>query len=312
MRDDARPIVNLQHLRCFEAIYRLRNLTRAADSLQLTQSAMSKSLSCLRDEYGDALFVRAGGTMEPTPKAHSMIEPIRSALRIIDVELKSGARFDPSSAMRSFALCCSDLGTLYFLPKLLAHLRSHAPGVRLHVLPPAQTDMALGLAHGDIDLVLGAYPDLGSGIFTQHLFDDSYSCLLSAQHPRIKKNMTPEGFVNERHLVASNLGSGHQHAQIERRIVEACGPERIVARVPTFLAGSFMLEDTDLLLTLPTASAKRFTRASGLRMVPCPLQLPPLEVRQYWHERVQHDAAHQWLRQLVFDLFGAGASPTSQ
>jgi len=311
LRNDARTSVNIQQLRCFEAIYRLRSLTRASLELELTQSALSKALAVLRDEYRDPLFVRSPKGMEPTPKAQTMAEPVRQALHIVDVELRSGTGFAPAAATRSFTLCCSDLGALYFLPKLLAHVRSHAPGVRMNVVQPVQFDMALALAHGDIDLVLGSYPDLGAGIFQQRLFVDSYACLLSAQHPRIRRELTLELFLGERHLLASMRGSGHHHGAVERCIVEACGPERIAARVATLLAAPFMLEGSDLLLTLPTASARRFSRANGLRMVPCPLPLPQLEVRQHWHERVHHDAASMWLRQAVFDLFAEGGGTTA-
>jgi len=303
LRNNARTSVNIQQLRCFDAIFRLRNLTRAALELELTQSALSKALAVLRDEYQDPLFVRSPKGMEPTPKAHAMVEAVRQALHIVDVELRSGSAFAPAAATRSFTLCCSDLGALYFLPRLLAHVRSHAPGVRLNVVQPVQLDMALALAHGDIDLVLGAYPDLGAGIYQQRLFVDSYACLFSAQHPRIQRELTLELFLGERHLVAAMQGSGHHHNTVARSIVEACGTERIAARVATLLVAPFVLEGSDLLLTLPTASARRFSRASGLRMAPCPLPLPPLEVRQHWHERVHHDAASAWLRQVVFDLF---------
>jgi len=312
LRNEARASVNIQQLRCFEAIFRLRNLTRAALELELTQPALSKSLALLRDEYQDPLFVRTSKGMAPTPKAHAMAELVRAALHIVDVDLRTGTRFLPEGASRSFTLCCSDLGALHFLPRLLAHVRVHAPGVRLRFVQPVQQDMALGLASGEIDLVLGAYPDLGAGIYQQRLFTDSHACLFSAGHPRIGHALSLAQFLAESHLIATMPGSGHHHNIVGRCIGEACGTERVAAQVPTLLASPFILEGSDMVLTLPTVSARRLAQANhGLRMLPCPLALPPLEVRQHWHERVHHDAANAWIRQMVFDLFAdAGSAMT--
>lgn len=312
LRNEARASVNIQQLRCFEAIFRLRNLTRASLELGLTQPALSKALSLLRDEYQDPLFVRTPKGMEPTPKAHTMAELVRAALHIVDVDLRTGTRFLPEGASRSFTLCCSDLGALHFLPRLLAHVRDHAPGVQLRFVQPIQQDMALGLASGEIDLVLGSYPDLGAGIYQQRLFTDSYACLFSAGHPRIRHEFSLVQFLAESHLVATMPGSGHHHNAVGRCIVDACGTERVAAQVPTLLASPFILEGSDMVLTLPAVSARRLSQTSGLRMLPCPLPLPPLEVRQHWHERVHHDAANAWIRQMVFDLFADAGSVTAR
>ncbi|WP_354443959.1 LysR family transcriptional regulator [Ottowia thiooxydans] len=304
MENHNRSLVSIQQLRCFESIYRLRSITRAASELGLTQPALSKALASLRTEFRDQLFVRTPSHMEATTQADRMIQSVRKALHIVDVDLRAGTTFDPRVARRGFTLCCSDLGTLVLAPSLLAYFRANAPHVRLRVVPPVQIDMALGLAQGEIDLVIGAFPELSSDVYQQVLFSDTYSCLVSAQHPRIGKAITLEQFVSEYHVVASATRSGHQHSAVERRIIELCGADGIAVRVPSFLEAPPLVERTDFLLTMPTVSAKHFARPRVLRLVDCPLDIRPLEVRQYWHQRTHHDSAHLWLRTLVFELFG--------
>lgn len=305
MGGEDRLDIDLQHLRAFEATYRLRSLTRAAVELDLTQPALSKSLRTLRERFGDPLFVRTPRGMEPTPRAEEMVDPVRRALRIVDVELRSRTTFDPATDARAFAFYASDLGTLHFLQRYLEYASRHAPGLQFRVVSLAGANMPLGLTE-DVDLAVGGFPDLGAGIFQQRLFADPYVCLVSADHPRAGDAFTLEQYARERHVVASVAGTGHQHGQVESRIVEVCGSVRIAARAPSFLALPFMLRGTEYVFTLPEAHARRFVALGGLRMVPCPLPLAPLEIYQYWHERKHHDAAHRWFRQLTFELFGDG------
>lgn len=80
--------INLGHLDLnllvtFEVLMRVGNVTRAADELGRTQSAISHSLSRLRDQLGDPLLVKAGGKMSPTPFAIKLIENIRPILQSI-------------------------------------------------------------------------------------------------------------------------------------------------------------------------------------------------------------------------------------
>ena len=205
VRSDLRSDIELQHLRVFEATYRLRNLTRAAIELELTQPALSKSLRVLRERLSDPLFVRTPRGMELTSRADAMIEAVRRALHIVDVELRSAAEFDPATATRLFVLCCSDLGALHFVPRLLHHTTRPAPALQFRVVAPFP-DIASGLAEGEVDLAVGPFPDLGAGIFQQRLFSDSYVCVVSVDHPRVRDGYTIDDFKRERHLVASIPG----------------------------------------------------------------------------------------------------------
>lgn len=310
MNERHKLTLDRQHLRAFESTFRLRSLTKAADELGLTQPALSKSLRVLREHFSDPLFVRTPRGMEPTPRASSLVDAIQRALHILEVELRASPQFDPASSDRAFAFYCSDLGSLHFLPRLLTHAARAAPAVQFQAVSPFRADMAGALANGEVDLAIGAFPDLGAGIFQQLLYADGYVCLVSSDHPRVGDAMTIEQYVSERHIIASAHGTGHFHHRAEQLITAACGPKRIAARVPNFFVPPFMLQGTEYVLTLPSTSARRFMRLGGLRIVPCPLSLPQLEIRQYWHERFHNDPALRWLRGVVFELFGEGAEPS--
>jgi DNA-binding transcriptional LysR family regulator len=299
-----RSSIDVHHLRVFEAVFRLRSVTRAAAELGVTQSALSKSMSVLREHFSDPLFVRTPRGMEPTPRAMGLEGPMKQALAVFEDELRASPQFDPATSARWFAIYCSDMGAVHFLPALLAHAARHAPGVQFQLASPLHADMAAALAAGEADIAIGPYPDFGSGIFQQVLYTDRYVCLVDERHPRVQEELTLERYRAERHVVISAHGTGHVHREVERRIRETCPGDGIAALVPGFLTPAFVVQGSEYIATVPQLSARRFMALGGLRLLPCPLHLPTLEIRQYWHERFHHDPANQWLRGMVFSLFG--------
>jgi DNA-binding transcriptional LysR family regulator len=68
--------IDLNLLRLFDAVHRTRNVSRAAELLDLTQPAASQGLTRLRSLLNDPLFMRSGGGVQPTPRANRLADPI--------------------------------------------------------------------------------------------------------------------------------------------------------------------------------------------------------------------------------------------
>ncbi|RMF18553.1 MAG: LysR family transcriptional regulator, partial [Gammaproteobacteria bacterium] len=88
----------------FDTIYRERNLSRAAEVLHLTQPAVSRALSRLREALDDDLFVRQGREMVPTPRARQLIGPVRQALSMLQTGIGESRVFDPARLNRTFRI----------------------------------------------------------------------------------------------------------------------------------------------------------------------------------------------------------------
>ncbi|GLI97365.1 LysR family transcriptional regulator [Sphingobium sp. BS19] len=71
---------DLNLLRSLDALIRERNVTRASEKLHVTQQAMSGALRRLRGHFEDDLLVRVGRSMELTPLARALRDPVREAL----------------------------------------------------------------------------------------------------------------------------------------------------------------------------------------------------------------------------------------
>ena len=124
LKNDAAPSgADLSLLLVFEAVYAERQISRAAQRLGLAQPTVSNALGRLRRLTGDALFVRTGRGMEPTPHAERLAAPLREALAMLRGTLQARSQFDPAHDRRHFTLFLTDLGEAFFLPRLLARLR---------------------------------------------------------------------------------------------------------------------------------------------------------------------------------------------
>ena len=108
-----------------------RRVSTAAESLGLTQPTVSNALRRLRTALQDDLFVRTYQGMEPTPYAQQLAEPVSLAIHTLREALSRQDSFDPLTSERTFTIAMTDIGEIYFTPRLMDALSRLAPGCRI-------------------------------------------------------------------------------------------------------------------------------------------------------------------------------------
>lgn len=294
--------LDLNLIVAFDALIREGSVTRAADQLGITQSAMSHALRRLRGFFNDPLFVRVGDRMKPTPRAEQLSSAVLSVMATIRTELLSLASFDAATAKRTFNLCMWDMGELVFLPPIIDKLRELAPHCRLRVMQLPTEQVASALESGTADLVLGSQP-LPGGLFQQKLFLHSFATIVSARNTEIGETISLEEFSRMQHVVVTLSGKTEPYD----RAVEEHGIKRdIYLTTSHFLVVPHLLEQyPHLISTVPWELARVFEKYGGVRVLKPPLELPHFSLRQHWHPRYHHDEANVWLRQLIKETFQA-------
>lgn len=290
-------------LQLFDLLYDARSVTRVAEQLGQSQPTVSIWLGRLREYLHDPLFIRTPGGMVPTPRADALIGPCREILESLRRFSSWELGFDPATAQRRFRICMSDASHITLLPRLLAHVRAQAPGIRLEAARiDGHTERALEA--GEADLALGHMPWLGASMYQQHLYEQDWVCLAHARHPRIGARLDVRQYAQEGHvLIAAGTGAQLLEQALARERVE----RRVVLELPGFLGLGAVIQGTDLIATLPRHTGETLAQANGLAVHPCPIPVEGFAVRQHWHPRYHHEAGHRWLRGVVAQLFGPGA-----
>lgn len=238
--------------------------------------------------------------MVPTPQADALIGPCREILESLRRLSTWEVAFDPATAQRRFRICMSDASHVTLLPRLLAHVRAQAPGVRLQAARiDGNTERAL--ESGEADLAIGYVPWLSGGIYQQQLYEQDWVCLANRHHPRLKKRLSANAYRTEGH-VAITAGTGT--ALLEQALLRERIERQVVLELPGFLGLGAIVRNTDLITTLPRHIGETLAQASDLAVHGCPIPVEGFAVRQHWHARYHHEAGNQWLRALVARLFG--------
>ncbi|MBS0511934.1 MAG: LysR family transcriptional regulator [Proteobacteria bacterium] len=296
-------------LQIFDEIYKTRSVSRAAEQLGLGQPVVSIALGKLRQHFGDPLFVRTSSGMDPTPLGEELVRPIRNAIDALQAALGYRTAFDPRTVQRMFRIAMTDISQIVLLPGLWTRLHQLAPGVTVDV-----ANLSLETAHmlesGEVDLALGFMPQLDAGFYQHTLFAQRYVCLASVDHPRIQGELTLERFQAEEHAMVISSGTGHGY--LERELARQGVTRKVVLRVPNFLGVAFVVEHTDLVVTIPARLGDMLSRHGRFRIYPTPFAQPGYSVKQFWHERFHHDPGNRWLRGLIRELLGEAAAEASR
>jgi DNA-binding transcriptional LysR family regulator len=290
--------LDLNLLTIFDALLREQSVTRAAEGLGVTQSAISHSLNRLREFFDDQLFVKAPEGMVPTRKAEALRAAVIDVVAAIRQRILSEAAFDPATSRRAFTLCMTDMGELVFLPPLLKQLRALAPNCRVRTLQVPSEQIEGLLSTGEADLALGSIRTAPEGLYRQRLFMHSLVTIVSARNRDVGQRLTLRQFEKMSHVVVSLAG---RHGDAYDSVIEEQGIKRTVfLATPHFLTVPLLLErEPDLIATVPLELANVFQRYGTVRVVRAPVELAPYALSQHWHPRFHHDPAVIWIRELV-------------
>jgi DNA-binding transcriptional LysR family regulator len=299
--------IDLNQLVLFQQLMVERRVSKVAENLGLTQPAVSNTLAKLRRQFGDDLFVRTPAGMVPTPFAEQLAEPIGYALGMIHSGLNQHSRFDPASVQRSVTIGMTDIGEIVFLPALMERLRQQAPGVSLSTVRTTATRLRDDMASGQVDLAIGPLPQLKAGFFQRRLFRQRYVCLFRKGHALARKRLTLADFKAAEHLVIVSAGTGH--GQVDELIRRAGIERRVCLTIPHFVSVGHLLRRTDMVATVTERLAQSLVEPFELSYCPHPVDLPEIAINVFWHAKVHRSPAHQWLRGVVFDLFGDDKAP---
>lgn len=292
-------LIDVKLLRLLDLLYDTRSVTRCAELLEQSQPTISIWLSRLRRELHDPLFVRSAEGMLPTPRADALIVHVRDALAALRRLSAPEHGFDPASSERRFRICMTDASHVTMLPQLFAHVHALAPSVTLEALGIAGGTAGL-LQAGEADLALGLVPELESGFYQQALYPQDWICLVNRYHQRIGEQLNLERYGREGHVgILSGSGSTLLRETLKAQQVE----RRVAIELPGFLGLAAIVSTTDLIATVPRHIGNALARSASLRILPCPLPIPPFIVKQYWHARFHHDSGNRWLREMCVSLF---------
>ncbi|MBS0442549.1 MAG: LysR family transcriptional regulator [Proteobacteria bacterium] len=278
------------------AVHEEGSVTRAAQRLGLTQSAVSHALDKLRALTGDALFVRSGRGIVATAQADALVPRARALLDELRA-FSHAAGFDPTRWEGTITVAANDLQRDLLVPPLLARLQSQCPGVRLRVWP-SQAPRPELLRDQGCDLVVTPRPPEDADLVKKRLFEDRYAVFFDPAVRRAPK--TRAAYLGAQHI--SVRYEDGRSIDIDTWLAGQGVQRELVATVPAYAGIAALLRGSQRLATGPALLARGVLHEFA--SAPVPVATPAMPMYMVWHLRRQHDPAHRWLREAVEAIVG--------
>ncbi len=290
--------LDLNLLKIFEGLYQQQNMTRAAEVLNLSPSAVSHAISRLREVLGDALFTRQGKKMMPTPACVRIAPVLLDSLAQLRVSLQMFSHFEPLTTQQCFTVAIHHSIEPHVMPHLFRAIQRQAPLAKLDCVQLNREQITRQLTSGRVDVVIDIARPLGLPLHHQAMIDDEYVVLMANDHP-LMGCLNQEAYIQAQHIGVSSRPSGPFLEDIS--FLQDGINRDIRARCQSFQTAVRLVQVSELLLTLPASVARDY---SSLRLAiqPLPITLKCIATHLYWHENSHEDASLSWFRDLVFTL----------
>lgn len=267
------------------------SVTGAAQTLGVTQSAVSHQLDRLRGITGDPLFVKSGRGIVATARAQALAQEARELLRRLQGFVHVGA-FEPARWRQQLTIAANDFQRDVLLPPLMQRLRRSAPGLSLRVIPSAVPTLDM-LRHEHCQLAISPRPPDGADVMQKRLFEDSYRVFYDAMVRPAPPDQSE--YLNAEHVTV--VYEPRRMLDLDQWLLDQGVQRQFRVTVPGFAGLPSFLKGTDMLATAPGLLHLHLLR--DLASAPVPLPCPPMPMYLIWHRRYQLDPAHQWLRAEV-------------
>ncbi|WP_317918018.1 LysR family transcriptional regulator [Vibrio sp. MACH09] len=297
--------IDLNLLVCLKVLFEEENVTRAAEKLCLSQSAMSKSLAKLRVQFNDPLFTRTSHGLKPTSRAQA-IKPKLNALVNQLSEIHGPDKFEPHLSNRRFNIALVESGYPLILPHFLPSLFVEAPNIKIstHIWDDSTFnklktgELDIGITGKDIqfsDAALTMHPP--QGINEHVLYQDNQVCVVRKDHPVLQQEWDLPKYLSLRHVQVRC--DGNEKWLLDFKLANLNLHRDVAITVPDFNSAASLCTYTDFVFTAPSHFSNLVAKHFDLVVLPLPLEFPPMAYTLFWHKDNQADPALDWLTKII-------------
>ena len=303
--------VDLNLLIALDALLSERSVTRAALRLELSVSAMSRTLARLRVATGDRLLLQAGRALVLTPYAEQLSERIPALVREAEAALgRADPRLEIATLEQRFTVRAGEGFVDLLGAALMERVRRAAPRVQLRFTPKPDWN-AQPLREGNVDLEIGIVKTSAPEVRTRLLLRDRYIGVCGIGHPLLNDgdgDVSLERWTAYPHVAISRTGQADDPVDAALELSEL--RRRVPIVVPSYTSAIQLARQSDLLAVVPhsclgNAFLPDYAAANGVRPFELPLRVPAFNVSAIWHPRLDHDPAQRWFRAEVSAVFAA-------
>lgn len=287
--------LDLNRLVALDALLDEASVSRAAERLHVSQPAMSATLAALREHFDDPLLVSLGRTMRLTGFAQGLRDPVRELLLQAQALAQRRPARTVATLERRVTLVASDMTVTVLLAPLAERATREAPGLQLRILPVG-THLRDELDRGEVDLVLSAREGLSDRHPCRTFYRAAFACLLWREHEVATLDLPT--YLALPHV--ATRWPWHDFTTMEERALREAGWRRHVdVEVPSFTLMPPFLIGTRRVATLPQPLAESLAQHAPLKVLPCPVVIPPLSGAVQWHRHQNDDPAIRWVVQTL-------------
>lgn len=288
--DDPLPArLDLNLFRCFAMIYQERNLTRAADRLCISQSAVSHALARMREQLGDPLFVRESQGMLPTPLARQIWPDVEQGLQALHRATQRRDDFDPARDIEQITIAMNDEVEPTLLPLLMARLRRDGLHMRIASVRLDRSTLRADLATGRLDCVIDVAQAADDQLLHVPLTRDEFVVV-----SRRKRPLDAQAYIDAEHITVSSRRTGRSYEDIE--LARQGIHRRVTTRCQHYQSAWQLVAASDALLTMPRSLAESASSLVPNHIQELPIAIAPVELHFFWHRDRDSNPSTQWLK----------------
>lgn len=302
--------LDLNLLVALDALLTEQHISRAAEKIHLSQSAMSNALGRLRTYFDDDLLVPIGRKMELTPRAEILKDSVRDVLVRIEGTVAAQPAFVPTGSDRTFRIFASEYTQLVLAPHLMRLLAGQGPGLQVEWLPQGNNSY-LQIERGEADFLIIPEAFCSQKHPTERLFEEDFVCLVWRESHLAQGQLTLQRYQNALHA-CMRPGDGRTQAY-ESLLFQSRGLTRKIA-VTTYSFATLpsLITGTEYIATVHRRLARYFEKAWPVAMRPMPIPFGTMHQCVQWHQYRTQDPALIWLRSLLPQAVAAMDGPAAK
>jgi DNA-binding transcriptional LysR family regulator len=298
--------LDLNLLLVLRELLRERNVTRAAERVGVTQPAVSAALSRLRRHFDDELLVRVSRGYVLSPLAEQLKRQVEEICAAAEQLFSTGAAFDPASTRREFTLMMADYTVAVLGGGISRLFEEQAPHASLHIRL-AREALALDMPHllRWVDgIVAPERTQTLPSARSAELFRDEWVCVMSPDNSLASSgSLQLQDLQDLKWVVPFYRNQDSPLAPPATRQLGLLGirPQVAIA-VESYLAVPHLVAGGSRVALMQRRLATQFADQAELRVYPCPGEPDPIIEALWWHEGLESDPAHAWLRTAVAEV----------